>query len=80
MDEKSKELLEKIESATKDTLEEGGKSAEKPAADDDESLELPESETPDHKNLDANKNPSESKPESEPKPEAVPEPETKPDE
>ena len=64
MDEKTREVLEKLDAASKSTGKEHG---EKPAADDDESLSLPESEMP------------EPKPESEPKPDSVPEPESKPD-
>ena len=81
MDEKSKDLLEKIESATKDTLEEGGgKSAEKPPANDDESLELPESDSPEAEKNAAKQDLDVGDGNSEPKPDSVPEPESKPDE
>ena len=88
MDEKTREELEKLDAAAKDT---GKEPAEKPAAADDESLSLPETEMPaipdaDKKPAegvpedgDDKPAPSESKPESEPKPDSVAEPESKPD-
>src|SRR5579872_26813 len=77
IDEKTKEVLDQLESMKTDT----DKTAGDNSADDDEPLSLPESEAPsaDKKPAERDDNPAASQPESEPKPDSVPEPESKPD-